>query len=212
MKEFFKSFQGRALVVVMIAVAILLFYYLLKKDKTILSTKALTFSGILLAVGIVANQITIYSFPQGGSVTLFSMFFITFIGYMFGLKVGITSAVAYGLLNLLIKPSVYYPAQLVVDYILAFGALGLSGLFANKKKGFLCGYLIAVVGRLFFSVLSGYIFFGQYAPEGWNPLWYSFVYNISYIGVEGLITAVVISIPVISTTLENLKISNYKTN
>lgn len=212
MKEFFKSFQGRALVVVMIAIAILLFYYLLKKDKTILSTKALTFSGVLLAVGIVANQITIYSFPQGGSVTLFSMFFITFIGYMFGLKVGITSAVAYGLLNLLIKPSVYYPAQLVVDYILAFGALGLSGLFANKKKGFLFGYLVAVVGRLFFAVLSGFIFFGQYAPEGWNPLWYSFVYNISYIGVEAVITAIVISIPVIANTLEGIKSSNYKMN
>lgn len=212
MKEFFKSFQGQALILLMIALAVMLFVYFLKKDKSIISTKALTFSAVLLALGIVTNQIKVYTFPQGGSVTLFSMLFIAYIGYMFGLKIGVTSAVAYGLLNLLIKPSVYFPAQLVVDYILAFGALGLSGLFANKKKGFLFGYLVAVLGRLFFSVLSGYIFFGQYAPEGWNPLWYSFVYNISYIGVEAAITVVILLIPAVADLLEKIKHSNYSVN
>lgn len=210
MKEFFKSFQGQTLIVLCVAVIILAFIYFLKKDKNILSTKALTISAIFLALGIVTNQITVYSLPTGGSVTLFSMFFIAYIGYMFGLKIGVLSAVTYGLLNLLIKPSVYYPAQLVVDYILAFGSLGLSGLFYNKKNGLTLGYVVAILGRFIFSFLSGYIFFGQYAPEGWHPAMYSFVYNISYIGIEGIITIIVIVIPFVATTLEKIKQMNYK--
>lgn len=209
MENFFKSLVGRGLVVVLIALVIGLTYYFLSNEKKVISTKTLTISGILLAVGTVTNHITVYSFPQGGSVTLFSMFFIAYIGYLLGLKIGILSAITYGLLNLLIKPSVYHPAQIVVDYILAFGALGLSGLFSNKNS-FIYGYIIAVIGRLLFSVISGYVFFGQYAPEGWNPLWYSFVYNISYIGVEAVITIFIILIPVVSEALNRVKKMNYK--
>ncbi|MEB3067412.1 energy-coupled thiamine transporter ThiT, partial [Parvimonas micra] len=87
------------------------------------------------------------------------------------------------------------PVQAIIDYILAFGSLGLSGLFATKKDKLIPAYLISITGRFIFATLSGYVFFGAYAPEGWDPLFYSIWYNISYIGTEGALTVALLLIP-----------------
>ena len=210
--KFFSSTAGKTTLILLISFSFLFIVFYFRKDEKIFSTKALTYSAILLALGISANQIKIFSLPQGGSMTLFSMIFIVFIGYMFGLRVGLIAGISFGLLNLLIKPEVYTPVQAIIDYILAFGALGLSGFFANKKDKLIFAYLISIIGRFVFAVFSGYVFFGSYAPEGWNPLLYSIWYNLSYIGTEGVITVLLLSIPVVRNTLENLKSSNFKIN
>ena len=210
--KFFSSTAGKTTIILLISFSFLFIVFYFRKDEKIFSTKALTYSAILLALGISANQIKIFSLPQGGSMTLFSMIFIVFIGYMFGLRVGLIAGISFGLLNLLIKPEVYTPIQAIIDYILAFGALGLSGFFANKKDKLIFAYLVSIIGRFVFAVFSGYVFFGSYAPEGWNPLLYSIWYNLSYIGTEGVITVLLLSIPVVRNTLENLKSSNYKIN
>lgn len=210
--KFFSSTAGKTTLILLISFSFLFIVFYFRKDEKIFSTKALTYSAILLALGISANQIKIFSLPQGGSMTLFSMIFIVFIGYMFGLRVGLIAGISFGLLNLLIKPEVYTPVQAIIDYILAFGALGLSGFFANKKDKLIFAYLVSIIGRFVFAVFSGYVFFGSYAPEGWNPLLYSIWYNLSYIGTEGVITVLLLSIPVVRNTLENLKLSNFKIN
>ena len=210
--KFFSSTAGKTTLILLISFSFLFIVFYFRKDEKIFSTKALTYSAILLALGISANQIKIFSLPQGGSMTLFSMIFIVFIGYIFGLRVGLIAGISFGLLNLLIKPEVYTPVQAIIDYILAFGALGLSGFFANKKDKLIFAYLVSIIGRFVFAVFSGYVFFGSYAPEGWNPLLYSIWYNLSYIGTEGVITVLLLSIPVVRNTLENLKSSNFKIN
>lgn len=210
--KFLSSTAGKTTLILLISFSFLFIVFYFRKDEKIFSTKALTYSAILLALGISANQIKIFSLPQGGSMTLFSMIFIVFIGYMFGLRVGLIAGISFGLLNLLIKPEVYTPVQAIIDYILAFGALGLSGFFANKKDKLIFAYLVSIIGRFLFAVFSGYVFFGSYAPEGWNPLLYSIWYNLSYIGTEGVITVLLLSIPVVRNTLENLKSSNFKIN
>ena len=131
---------------------------------------------------------------------------------MFGLRVGLIAGITFGLLNLLIKPDVYTPTQAIIDYILAFGSLGLGGIFANKKDKLIPAYLISIFGRFIFAVFSGYVFFGSYAPKGWNPLIYSFWYNFSYIGTEGFLTILLLLIPIVRTTLEKIKSSNFRTN
>ena len=55
---------------------------------------------------------------------------------------------------------------MLVDYPLAFAALGLSGFFSEADRGLLKGYLLGAFGRFFFAFLSGYLFFAYYAPEG----------------------------------------------
>jgi thiamine transporter len=159
-------------------------------------TKTLTFSAAAIALATIASLIKIYSLPMGGSATLFSMLFICLIGYWFGTKVGLTTAVAYGILQFIIKPEIYHPVQPIVDYIFAFGALGLSGLFSKWKNGLIIGYLVGVFGRFCFSTLSGLIFFTDYAETTFiTGLIASTAYNISYIWPEALITVVILFVP-----------------
>ena len=80
-----------------------------------------------------------------------------------------------------------------------------AGLFENKPHGLISGYLIGVCGRYICSFVSGYIFFGAYAPEGWNPLIYSMVYQFFYIGIEAIITVAVLMIPSVKNTLAKLR-------
>ena len=106
-----------------------------KMNRSKLTVKQLAFCAMAIALGTVLSNIKLFHFPTGGSITLLSMLVICLPGYWFGLGAGIATGVAYGVLQLLIDPYVLYPLQLVVDYLLAFGALGLSGLFSNAKLG-----------------------------------------------------------------------------
>lgn len=139
---------------------------------------------------------------------MLSMLVICLPGYWFGLGVGIMTGVAYGVLQMLIDPYILYPAQLVVDYLLAFGALGLSGLFSGslkKKDSLILGYLAAVLGRFVFAVLSGWIFFGSYAWDGWGALPYSLAYNAIYIFAEAAVTVVILLLPPVKKMMAQLK-------
>lgn len=175
------------------------------KNGRRLTAKQLVFCAAAVALGTVLSNVKLFHFPTGGSVTLFSMLIACLPGYWFGLGAGIFTGVAYGILQLLIDPYVLYPMQLVVDYILAFGALGLSGLFMNAKHGLMKGYLAAVVGRFVFSVISGWIFFGMYAWEGWNPLAYSFIYNGIYIFSEAALTIIILFLPPVKDAMARVK-------
>ncbi len=170
-----------------------------------MTVKQLAFCAMTLALGTVLSNIKIIDFPYGGSATLLSMLVICLPGYWFGLGAGLMTGAAYGVLQLIIEPYVLYPMQLVVDYLLAFGALGLSGLFSNAKFGLLKGYLAGVLGRYLFVVLSGWIFFGAYAWEGWHPLLYSLAYNGTYIFSEAALTLVILAIPSVRSMFGKLK-------
>lgn len=170
-----------------------------------ITTRQIMFSAMAMALATVTSMIKLFDAPMGGSVTLCSMLFIVLIGYWYGPKVGILTGVAYGILQLVIDPYILSLPQMIVDYPLAFGALGISGFFANSKNGLQKGYLLGIVGRWVFAFLSGCIFFAYYAWEGWNPAAYSAVYNLSYIGIEGVITLILISLPPVKHALASVK-------
>lgn len=184
-----------------------------KSDNTVstrksggrLTTRQLAFCAMAIALGTVLSNIKLFHFPYGGSVTLLSMLVICLPGYFFGLGAGILTGIAYGVLQLLIDPYVLYPLQLVVDYLLAFGALGLSGLFSNARNGLIKGYIAAVLGRYVFAVISGWIFFGVYAWEGWAPLPYSLAYNATYIFSEAAITVIILLLPPVKEAMGSVK-------
>ena len=129
------------------------------ENKKILTTKQLVYSAVAIALAIVCSMIKFSSLPMGGSITLFSMLFIVLIGYWYGPSVGIMTAVAYGLLQFVLEPIFYTLPQMLIDYPLAFGALGLAGFFHKKKFGLQIGYIVGVTGRYVFAVISGYVFF-----------------------------------------------------
>lgn len=193
------------LVVLLLALLVVAALFAKNKDTKKMPTKQLVFCAIAMALALVTSYLEVYSFPFGGSVTLFSMLFVCLIGYLYGPKTGIIVAVAYGLLQFTIKPYIYHPIQILFDYPLAFGALGLSGFFCKSKNGLVKGYLLGITGRWIFSTLSGYIFFGAYAWEGWNPLPYAMVYNGAYIYAEGIVTIAILSLPVVKKAFDQVK-------
>ena len=181
--------------------------------NTMFTVRKLAFCALALALGTVLSFLKLpFKLPYGGSVTLLSMLVITLPGYWFGAAVGITTATAYGLLQLIIEPYVISIPQLIVDYFLAFGALGLSGFFHNRRGGLIKGYLLGIFGRFVFAVLSGVIFFAQYAADyDLFPLVYSTLYNGSYIGLEAVITLVLIALPPVKRALDQVKVTTGQT-
>lgn len=175
------------------------------KPSAKLTIKQLVFCAMSIALGTVLSNLKLFDMPMGGSITLLSMLVICLPGYFFGLGAGLLTGVAYGIFQLLIDPYVLYPMQLLVDYPLAFGALGLSGLFTDSKHGLIKGYITGVIGRYIFSVISGFIFFGEYAWEGWNPLPYSLAYNAGYIFTEAAITVIILLLPPVSKAMGRIK-------
>ncbi|MCR5799122.1 MAG: energy-coupled thiamine transporter ThiT [Lachnospiraceae bacterium] len=194
------------LIVVLLAVAVIISMKRLKvKPSVKLTTKQLAFCAMAIAIGTILSNVKLFHFPTGGSITLLSMLVICLPGFFFGLVPGILAGVAYGILQLIIDPYVLFPAQLIVDYILAFGALGLSGIFAEAKNGLVKGYIAGVLGRFVFAVISGWIFFGSYAWEGWGALPYSLAYNAIYIFAEAAITIVILLLPPVKKGLTYIK-------
>lgn len=169
------------------------------------TTRQLVFSSAAIALALITSMIKLLNLPMGGSVTLFSMLFITLIGYWYGPYVGIMTGMAYGLLQFLLEPIFYTIPQLLVDYPLAFGALGIAGFFCQKKHGLIIGYLAGVLGRYVFAFLSGVIFFASYAPEDMGAVIYSLIYNGSYLLTEAGITIVILALPPVSKAFKQIK-------
>ena len=172
-------------------------------------TKKLVFSAAAIALATVISVVVkLPSLPNGGSVTLFSMLCICLIGYWYGLKTGLMAAVAYGILQFITGPYVVHPFQVLLDYPLAFGALGLSGLFSNAKNGLVKGYIVGVLGRFVMHMISGLIFYtaytGTFAGNA-SAIWASTLYNMSYIFPEAILTLVLLAIPAVRTALESVK-------
>ncbi len=172
-----------------------------------LSVRQLAFCAMAMALAIVTSNLKIWRMPMGGSVTLLSMLFISLIGYWYGLRTGILTAIAYGLLQLIIDPYIISLPQLFFDYIFAFGALGLSGLFTNTKHGLYKGYLASILGRFTFTFISGIAFFADSAASYHMsvPL-YSFCYNGAYIFAEAAITFVILLLPPVKDACKRMKL------
>ena len=191
--------------IALIAVAVLVRHKQSEEKTARLTTKQLVFSAVAMALAFITSLIKLFALPMGGSVTLISMLFIVLIAYWYGPYVGIMTGMAYGLLQFVLEPIFYTIPQMLVDYPLAFGALGLAGFFCKKKYGLQIGYVAGVIGRFVFSFLSGVLFFAAYAPEGMNAALYSALYNGSYLLAEAVITLLVIALPPVSRAMIYLK-------
>ena len=203
--EYHLTTPGYVVLVILMVAALVIPIVLSRKNSKKMSAKQLTFCAVAMALALVTSFIKVASLPMGGSITLFSMFFMCFIGYLYGPKIGIMTGVAYGILQLIIEPYIYAPLQVLLDYPLAFGALGLSGFFSKKKFGLTTGVTVGILGRYICHVISGYVFFASYAPEGMNPMIYTLGYNATYIVPELIATVIVVSLPPVMKALKYVK-------
>ena len=202
---------GYILLGAVLVLLLILYLCFLKKEEKRLSTLQITFCALSMALAMVLSFVKFFSLPFGGSITLLSMLFICLPGYWYGVRVGITAGVAYGLLQFVIEPVFYSLPQMLIDYPLAFGALGLCGACHRLRYGLPIGYLVGIFGRFVFAVLSGVVFFGSYAPEGMPVLLYSIIYNGSYIGLEGAITLILLVLPPVQKGMDAVKKMAHRT-
>jgi thiamine transporter len=161
----------------------------LNESKVTFSTKIIAEIVVFVSLATVLSYLKLFSLPQGGSVTAASMVPIIWLALRRGPKVGLFAAAVYGLVQLLIGPYIFHPAQVLLDYPIAFGMLGLAGFF--QKRPFL-GVNVGIIGRFLAHFFSGIIFFADYAPEGMHPAIYSAVYNGGYLLVELAISIYVV--------------------
>lgn len=175
-----------------------------------INTKQLVFSAMAIALAaVICVVIKLPSLPNGGSVTLFSMLIITLIGYWYGVRVGLVAAIAYGILQYFLGPYAVHPIQVLLDYPIAFGALGLSGLFSNAKNGLLKGYLVGVLGRYSMHMISGLIFYTAYTGsfiDNQAAVIAAFAYNATYIVPEAVLTVLLLFIPAVRNALAHVKV------
>lgn len=153
-------------------------------------------AAVMLALATVLSLFKIYRMPQGGSVTPASMVPIMLFAMRRGLKYGLAAGVVFGLIRLYLGFYVVHPIQMLLDYPLAFGALGLAGLLRGREspQAASAGAAIGVGGRFFCHWLSGVVFFAEYAPAGQHPAIYSLIYNGGYLGVELVISAFIMAL------------------
>lgn len=155
--------------------------------------QALTETALFSALAIVLSYLIIFRAPQGGSVSLV-MAPILIISLKQGVWPGIFCGVVTGAITFMFGGFFVAPLQVICDYLLAFGSIGLAGCFSHKfltamKRGdkrmvlvtTLLAGLVAGLLRLLFHTLAGIAFYTSYVPKG-QPVWlYSLIYNSLYV-------------------------------
>ena len=159
-----------------------------------MSTKMMVEAGVLIALAQILSYIKIYEAPFGGSVTAGSMVPILIFAIRWGMKPGLLAGAAYGVLQFFLGPKwSWHILSILLDYVLAFGLLGLAGMFRKNLVSVLGGVFLGIFGRFISSFLSGVILWASYAPEGMNPWFYSLVYQAQYLVPELIISWLLIS-------------------
>lgn len=170
---------------------------LTKKEKN----RRLAESALMLALSAVLAKLAVFSLPFGGSVTLFSQVPIILISYRYGVKWGLTTGLTMSVIQLIFGLDNYsfvsgIPAFLILtffDYIIAFSALGLGGMFKGKIKNSVLeislGGAVVTVIRFVCHFISGATIWKDYA-KGAPVLEYSLKYNGSYMLPELIITII----------------------
>ena len=195
----FKKIGGIPLptwIVLITLCALGILFLLLSRKKQNWNARIIAYAALAITLSFLLSHIRLYRMPQGGSITPASMLPLMLFSYTFGLTPGLLAGVAYGVLEFLQDPvmlpiaPLYAFCQVALDYLLAFGCIGFSALFAGRKEkdSLRLPIGIGVVSflRFFCSVLSGVLFFGEYAGDQ-NPWVYSILYNGSYMLPEMII-------------------------
>ncbi len=215
MFEDFSTLTLPAIIIVSVIIAAgLIGYFLYRKKtsggKTITkksqwTTKELTTAALCIGASFLLSFIKIFSMPNGGSITPASMLPMLAFAYIYGLKKGFLAGLCYGVLQMIQEPFFVAPMQVILDYFLSFSLLALAGL---ARKSILPGIIYGCGARFICQFLSGWIFFGMYAPEG-VPAWlYSLGYNGAVVGIECAICVAISAIPVLRKLLDRLKREN----
>ena len=157
-------------------------------------------SGLMLATATVLSMVKVLDLPYGGSITAFSALPILLVAYRHGTTWGLFTAIAHSLMQLMLGANTLSYATsgtaaiaiVVLDYLLAFSALGLGGIFRRRCQSqsgaLVLGALLTGCVRYLCHVIAGCtVWAGLSIPTG-AALTYSLAYNATYMIPEVLVT------------------------
>ena len=139
---------------------------------------------LCIALSVVLSRINIFTMPQGGSVD-FELGPLLLFAYRRGFKRGIQAGALAGVLRIFLGGYFFNVIQVILDYPLAYACVGISALHPR-----IISIFIAALGQITCSVISGVIFFAEYAPEGQSPLMYSIMYNAPVLGAKYILSGI----------------------
>ena len=166
------------------------------KNKTI----RLTETAVMLSFATVLSILPLLELPYGGSVTVCSALPLLVISYRHGCKWGVFAGVVYGILQMLLgmKNVMYFTtplsiaAVILLDYVLAFAALGLGGAFRktlkNQTLALVCGGILALLLRYILHTVAGATVWAGLSIPSQAALAYSLAYNATYMIPETLVS------------------------
>lgn len=149
-----------------------------------INTERLVVSAVFIALASVLSIFQPLALPQGGGITIMSMLPIILLSYRYGMLWGLFTSFIYSIIQILLgfntvtaffmpgdNQQIWWKAILIVllDYVLAYSAMCLGGVFRNKANPSvaLClGAVVALSVRYLIHILSGAVFFGTWA-EWW---------------------------------------------
>jgi thiamine transporter len=184
---------------------VLLYYaaaiYLVRGVK--LNVKNLCICGVMIAMTLVLESIYI-TLPTGATISLCSPVPLLLLAILVDDRLAIISGWVCGVLVLFMIPEwrLIHWGQFFVEHMVCLSCLGFAGVFGTDKRWkILCGILLASGIKFTGHLLSGVLFFSQYAWEGWGPWGYSLVYNLS----QNVPLCVLSGIIVLALPLKSLK-------
>ena len=188
-----------------VALALLTFFFG-RKDRKGFDSRTISYAAVCIAMSFALSYLAPIHLPYGGSVTIASLLPLMIYSYMFGVRKGVFAGAIYGLLQVIQDPWILHPAQLLLDYPIAFAGIGLAGMFRGVEKfrkmpqvSFLLGALVGSVIRYLAHLFAGVFAFGQFAADyGFDSDWlYSLTYN-SFVFAD-IAIAIVVGIFVFSS-------------
>ena len=155
------------------------------KTRKLWNAKSIAFAALALALSFVLSCFRLYRMPQGGSVTPGSMLPIMLFSASFGMGPGLIVGLAYGVLQYLQGGYFLNVWQFLLDYALAYAALGLTGIAKKlpRQWGLYAAMALAAIARALSATLAGYMFWD-------TAFWPSLVYNGTYLIPDTLICMV----------------------
>jgi thiamine transporter len=183
----------------------------MQKTNTLFETKILAEIIVFSALSAVLYTIRPFTLPYGGSITLGSMVPVMWLSLRRGIRVGVIAAVVFGVLALFIDflllgaaAIIATPAQAMLEYPVAFGLIGLTGIFHTKTVRLaIAGASLSVFLRFLIHYFVGVIvWYYVYAfPAGYGQYVWPAIYNGSFLIVEFIISAILLAILVRRGTL-----------
>ncbi len=141
---------------------------------------------VMVALSVALSFIKISTGGFGGSID-FVMIPLFIICYRQGLGYGVASGLVFGLIKCIIGGGIGWGLpSVLLDYVLAYGACGVAGIFKGKKYLFPLAAFVGCISRFAIHFISGITIYAISTAETYagittsNAWFYSLIYNGLY--------------------------------